>query len=119
MTDVSDARRLVRRDFIVQAAHAFAGVGCTAALWPFIDQMNPNRGMSPPEVRDVDLRSIEPGQTRTIEWRGLPVSIRHRISDEVRAARKVAIPDLPDPFARNEALAKNAAASDANRTKAG
>jgi ubiquinol-cytochrome c reductase iron-sulfur subunit len=119
MTDVSDTRRPARRDFIVQAAHAFAGVGCAATLWPFIDQMNPNKGTPPPETRDVDLGSIEPGQTKTVAWRGLPVSIRHRTPEEVRGARNVTISELADPFARNEALPKNAPASDANRTKAG
>jgi ubiquinol-cytochrome c reductase iron-sulfur subunit len=119
MTDVSDTRQPPRRDFIVQAANAFVGVGCAAALWPFVDQMNPNKGTPPPETRDVDLLSIEPGQTKTIGWRGLTVSIRHRTPDEIDSARNVAISELPDAFARNEALAKNATASDANRTKAG
>jgi ubiquinol-cytochrome c reductase iron-sulfur subunit len=119
MTDVSDTRQLPRRDFIVQAAIAFVGVGCAAALWPFVDQMNPNTGTLPPERRDVDLASMEPGQTKTIEWRGLPVSIRHRTPDEVDRARNVALSELPDALARNAALAKNATASDANRTKAG
>lgn len=119
MTDVSDTRSPPRRDFIVQAANAFVGVGCAAALWPFVNQMHPNRGTPAPETRDVDLLLIEPGQTKTIGWRGLAVSIRHRTPDEVRRARTVAISELPDALARNEALAKNAAASDANRTKAG
>jgi len=108
-----------RRDFLVQAAQALVGVGCAMALRPFIDQMNPNQGTPPPEVREVDLRLIEPGQTKTVEWRGMPVSIRHRTWNEVRSARSVAISDLPDPSARNEALAKSATAGDANRTKAG
>ena len=119
MTDVSDARQPPRRDFIVQAANAFVGVGCAAALWPFVDQMNPNKGTPSLETRDVDLSSIETGQTKTVWWRGLPISIRHRTPDEVRSARNVAISELPDAFARNEALEKNATASDANRTKAG
>src|SRR6478736_750141 len=44
-----------RRAFIVQGATAFAGVGCAAALWPFIDQSNPNAGTPLPETRDVEL----------------------------------------------------------------
>ena len=119
MTDVSDTRQPPRWDFIVQAANAFVGVGCAAALWPFVDQMNPNKGMPPPETRDIDLLSIEPGQTKTIGWRGLTVSIRHRTPEEIDSARNVAISELPDAFARNEALARNATASDANRTKVG
>lgn len=119
MTEVRDPCRLVRRDFIVHAATAFVGIGCAATIWPLIDQMNPNKGTPPPETRDVDLRSIDPGQTKTVEWRGVPVSIRHRTWDEVLLARNVAVADLPDPTARNDALAKNAPASDANRTKPG
>jgi ubiquinol-cytochrome c reductase iron-sulfur subunit len=103
----------------VQAATAFAGVGCAAALWPFIDQSNPNAGTPLPETRDVELASVNPGATTTVEWRGQPVAIRHRTSDEVRLARSVAVQDLPDRAARNHALAKSALASDANRTKAG
>ena len=119
MTDPSDIRRLARRDFIVQAAHAFAGVGCAATLWPFIDQMNPTKGTPPPETRDVDLSPIEPGQTKTVAWRGLPVSMRHRAPEEVRGARNVTMSELSDAFARNEALPRNAPASDVNRAKAG
>ena len=81
--------------------------------------MNPHKGTSPPETRDVDLGLIEPGQMKTIAWRGLPVAIRSRTPDEVRGARNVTMSELPDALARNEALPKNAPASDANRTKAG
>ena len=119
MTDLSDVLRPARRDFIWQAANVFAGVGGAAALWPFIDQMNPHKATQAPETRDVDLSSIEPGQTKTVAWRGLPVAIRHRSPDEVSVARNVAMSELPDALARNEALPKNAPASDANRTKAG
>jgi ubiquinol-cytochrome c reductase iron-sulfur subunit len=118
MTDLSDVLRPARRDFIWQAANVFAGVGGAAALWPFIDQMNPHKATQAPEARDVDLSSIEPGQ-KTVAWRGLPVTIRHRSPDEVSVARNVAMSELPDALARNEALPKNAPASDANRTKAG
>ena len=96
----------------MQAATAFAGVGCAAALWPFIDQSNPNAGTPLPETRDVELASVNPGETKTVEWRGQPIAIRHRTSDELRLARSVAVQDLPDRAARNHALAKSALASD-------
>lgn len=51
-----------RRDFIIQVAQAFAGVGSAAALWPFIAQMNLNSATPPPEVKEVDLNSS--GQAR-------------------------------------------------------
>ena len=108
-----------RRDFIVQAACAFAGLGSAVALWPFIDHMNPNPATPPPEVRDVDLAPIEPGQAITVQWRGLPIVVRHRTAEEVRVARSTPLAHLRDRFARNEALPKRASADDANRTKEG
>jgi ubiquinol-cytochrome c reductase iron-sulfur subunit len=55
-----ESPQLVRRDFLVQAAQAFAGVGSAMALWPLIDQMNPNRASPAPEVKDVDLTAMWP-----------------------------------------------------------
>ena len=44
-----------RRDFIVIAAQAFAGVGAAAALWPFIHQMNPDASTQALASIEVDL----------------------------------------------------------------
>jgi ubiquinol-cytochrome c reductase iron-sulfur subunit len=116
---VDDSRSLpTRRDFVSVSAGAFAAVGGAAALWPLVDQMNPNPG-TPPGTRLVDLAPIAAGQAVTVAWRGQPVVIRHRTPDEIAGARSAAVGDLPDPFARNAALAANAPASDANRTRAG
>jgi ubiquinol-cytochrome c reductase iron-sulfur subunit len=110
---------LARRDFIVQLACAFAGAGGAAALWPLIDQMSPNPASPPPEVTDVDLAPIEPGQAITVRWRGLPIVVRHRTAEEVRIARSTPVAHLRDRLARNEALPRSAPAVDANRTKDG
>jgi ubiquinol-cytochrome c reductase iron-sulfur subunit len=118
MAEVADAPP-ARRDFIVQAASAFAAVGSAAALWPFIDQMNPNPATPPPEVRDVDLAPIEPGQAITVWWRGMPIVVRHRTAEEVRIARSTPVAHLRDRLARNPALPRNASADDANRTMEG
>src|SRR5690242_4122941 len=103
MADINQVAEPARRDFIVQAAQAFVGVGCAAALWPFIAQMNPNPATPPPEVKVVDLSSIRPSETMTVQWRNTPILIRHRTADEVRMARSVRASDLPDRFARNDA----------------
>jgi ubiquinol-cytochrome c reductase iron-sulfur subunit len=119
MAHTDDTRQPDRRDFIVHAAFAFAGVGCAAATWPLIDQMNPHIGTPPPETRDVDLRTIRPGQTVSVPWRGKPVFVRHRTPQEVQLARDTPVSDLADPLARNELLPVKATATDANRTKPG
>jgi ubiquinol-cytochrome c reductase iron-sulfur subunit len=108
-----------RRDFIVQTASAFMGVGGATALWPFVDQMNPNPATPLPEVKEVDLGPIEPGATLLVQWRGLPIFIRHRTPEEVRIARSTPVAQLRDRLARNEGLPKGASADDANRTKEG
>jgi len=108
-----------RRDFIVIAATAFAGVGAAVALWPFIHQMNPDASTQALASIEVDLSPIREGQAITVSWRGKPVFIRNRTAEEVKAARAVKMPDLKDPLARNEALPERARATDENRTKTG
>jgi ubiquinol-cytochrome c reductase iron-sulfur subunit len=104
---------------MVQAASVFAGVGGAMALWPFVDQMNPNPATPPPEVKEVDLSPIQPGAAVLVQWRGLPVFIRHRTPEEVRIARSTPVSHLRDRLARNDGLPKSAPADDANRTKQG
>ena len=119
MSVVREPAQPARRDFIIQAAQGFVAVGSTLALWPFIHQMNPNKGTPGPEVREVDVIAIRPGQTITVPWRGMPVLIRNRTPEEVRIARASSSSEFPDRLARNEALPKTAPADDANRTKEG
>src|SRR5215470_12450345 len=88
-----------RRDFIVIAAQAFAGIGAAVALWPFIHQMNPDASTQALASIEVDLSPIRDGQAITVVWRGKPVFIRNRTPDEVKAARAVRMPDLKDAFA--------------------
>lgn len=86
-----------RRDFIVVAAGAFGAVGAAAALWPFIDQMNPSADVLALSSTEVDLSQIAAGQSVTILWRGKPVFVRHRTQAEIDQARKDDTAELPDP----------------------
>lgn len=104
-----------RRDFLYVASGAMAGVGAIAAAWPFIDQMNPSAAVLALSSIEVDLTSIQPGQSVTVKWRGHPLFVRRRTPTEVGAAKKVDVSDLPDPLARNANLPDNAPATDANR----
>jgi ubiquinol-cytochrome c reductase iron-sulfur subunit len=108
-----------RRDFIVIAAQAFAGVGAAMALWPFITQMNPDASTQALASTEVDLSPIKEGQAITVLWRGKPVFIRNRTQDEVKSAVDVNMADLSDSSARNDLLPERAPATDANRTKTG
>lgn len=93
-----------RRDFLYIATGATAAVGATAVAWPLIDQMNPNAATRALASIEVDVSSIEPGQSITVKWRGKPVFIRNRTDKEVEEARSVALDELPDQGARNENL---------------
>ncbi|HLT76071.1 MAG TPA: ubiquinol-cytochrome c reductase iron-sulfur subunit [Ferrovibrio sp.] len=86
-----------RRDFIVIAAGAFGAVGAAAAVWPFIDQMNPSADVLALSSTEVDLSQIAPGQSVTILWRGKPVFVRHRTEAEIKQAQEDDAAALPDP----------------------
>ena len=108
-----------RRDFIVIAAQAFAGVGGALALWPFIQQMNPDASTQAAASIEVDLSPVKEGQAITVLWRGKPVFVRNRTKEEITRAVEVKVADLVDPNARNDALPERTPATDLNRTKKG
>jgi ubiquinol-cytochrome c reductase iron-sulfur subunit len=108
-----------RRDFIVVAAQAFAGVGAALALWPFISQMNPDASTQALASIEVDLTPVKQGQAITVSWRGKPVFIRNRTPEEVKSAVDTKLSDLVDPLARNDAKPEKTPATDANRTVKG
>ena len=86
-----------RRDFIVVATYSMGAVGAGAAIWPIINQMNPAADTLALASIEVNISSLEVGQSLTVKWRGKPVFIRRRTTNEVNDARKVVIEDLRDP----------------------
>jgi ubiquinol-cytochrome c reductase iron-sulfur subunit len=104
-----------RRDVLLIAAGGFAAVGAAAALWPLLDQMNPDASTLSMATTEVDVAPIEPGQAITVMWRGKPIFIRHRTEKEIAEAKQVPLDKLIDPLARNANLPGNAPADDENR----
>ena len=47
-----------RRDFLYVATGAFAAVGAAAAVWPLIDQMNPDASVLALASAEFDLSGI-------------------------------------------------------------
>ena len=86
-----------RRDFIVVASYAMAGIGAAAVAWPLIDQMNPAADTLALASIEVDISKIDIGQSITVKWRGKPVFIRHRTEDEIDTAQSVELSQLKDP----------------------
>ena len=108
-----------RRDFLYIATGAAGVVVTGTAVWPLIDQMNPDASVRALATIEVDVSGVEPGQQLTVEWRGKPVFIRRRTEEEVAAARAVDPRELPDALARNANLEEGAPASDENRAVGG
>lgn len=108
-----------RRDFLVVAANAFAAVGAASLVWPFVQQMNPDKSALALASIEVDLTPVKEGQAITVMWRGKPVFIRNRTKEEIAEAAKVSPAELPDPNARNDALPEATPSTDENRVKKG
>ncbi len=86
-----------RRDFLFLGAGAWAAVGGAAAIWPFVDQMNPDASTKALASIEVDITPVQVGQAITVLWRGKPVFIRHRTAEEIAAAEKDDETAMPDP----------------------
>jgi ubiquinol-cytochrome c reductase iron-sulfur subunit len=110
---------VTRRDFLILATGAFAAVGVAGTLWPFIDQMNPDAAALALASTEVDISSIEAGQSIIAVWQGKPVAVRYRTEDEMKAAKEVPLGDLKDPIARNANIDSSAPATDENRAAPG
>ena len=86
-----------RRDFLFTASYALGAVGVGAAVWPLIDQMNPDASVKALATTEVDISTIGLGKTITVLWRGKPVFIRRRTQEEISKAQNVNLSELIDP----------------------
>lgn len=86
-----------RRDFLFIATGAVGVVAAGAAVWPLIDQMNPDATTLAAASTEVDISNIAEGQIVTVKWRGKPVFISHRTPAEIEAAGAAPLNELPDP----------------------
>ena len=91
-----------RRDFLYMATGAMGAIGAAAAVWPFIDSMNPAADTLALSSIEVSLAPIEEGQSVTFKWRGKPVFVRRRTVAEIAEARAVPMDDLIDPEADDD-----------------
>ena len=94
MSDKPDEKR---RDFLQLSTITLGAVGTAAFMWPFLKSMNPAEDTLALGSTEVDISSIEEGQSITVKWRGKPVFIRKRTKEEIDEARAVEFADLKDP----------------------
>lgn len=102
-----------RRRFLIAATSVTAGIGVIGVGIPFVGSWNPSAKAeaSGAPVR-VDVSRIEPGAMVTVEWRGKPVWVLRRTSQNLKTLRQPSLrQELRDPdseinqqpeYARNE-----------------
>jgi ubiquinol-cytochrome c reductase iron-sulfur subunit len=84
-TDITNEHEFKRRDFLTLLTGAVGAVGVGAAIWPFLDSMNPAQDtVAAGAPVDVDISKVEPGQQITVVWRGHPIFILHRTPEELK-----------------------------------
>ncbi|MCF8470094.1 MAG: ubiquinol-cytochrome c reductase iron-sulfur subunit [Parvibaculum sp.] len=93
-----------RRDFLYVATGSLAAVGAAFAIWPLVDQMNPDASVLALASIEIDIGNIPLGQEVTVKWRGKPVFVRHRTEEEIAAAESVEMSELIDPQTDSDRL---------------
>ena len=103
---MSDQKKPKRRDFLYTASYTIGAVGIGAAVWPLIDQMNPDSSVKALASTEVDISAVELGKSITVLWRGKPVFIKRRTQEEIVEAKSVNLDELKHPE-KDEDRAKN------------
>ena len=102
----SASKPVPRRDFLYLTAGAFGAVAAGSALWPFIDSMNPAADTLALATTEVNVSSVEVGQTITVVWRGKPIFIHRRSEQEVAEIRAEDWQTLRDPQSDEQRVQK-------------
>ncbi len=93
----SDGVNTGRRRFLSVATSAVAAAGVAGAAVPFVASWNPSaRARAAGAPVKFDVSKIEPGQMVVVEWRGKPVYVMRRTSEQV-AELDALEPELKDP----------------------
>jgi ubiquinol-cytochrome c reductase iron-sulfur subunit len=82
---------------MVGATGALTAAGSKAFVTDFLANLSASADVLALAKVEVDLTKIPEGKNITIKWRGKPVFIRHRTSDEIAEANSVQLSDLKDP----------------------
>ena len=95
--DVED--KPTRRDFLYIFTGSMTAIGVANAIWPFIDQMEPDASVIAAGVPiDVDIGQMHPGQQIRAVWRGRPIFVVNRtnaVLDALQNPKLLAL--LADP----------------------
>ncbi len=103
-----------RRSFLFVVTGAVGAMAVPLAVWPLIDQLNPDAASVANAVLYTDLGHLAPGERKIIYAEGWPIEIRARTKQEIHAARDTPLHHLRDRSSRSQ-FNPTADASDINR----
>ena len=99
---VEDGDGVRRRDFINIAAVSAAGVGGLAVVYPLVSQMAPSADVLAESTTELDISTLEAGQSIKAVFRKQPVFVRHLTQREIDEANAVDVSSLRDPATLDE-----------------
>jgi ubiquinol-cytochrome c reductase iron-sulfur subunit len=88
-----------RRDFLYIATGALGVVAAGSAVWPLIDQMEPDATtIAAGAPMDIDISKLEAGQNIIVRWRSRPIFILNRPQAQLAELQKEQLlSQLSDP----------------------
>jgi ubiquinol-cytochrome c reductase iron-sulfur subunit len=86
-----------RRDFLTILTTAAAAVGVAAIGWPLIDALNPDADGDAAAHLIVTVSDIAENTAKTVQWGGLPITIRKLTAQQIADNEFVVPSTLPDP----------------------
>ncbi|XP_059168854.1 cytochrome b-c1 complex subunit Rieske, mitochondrial-like [Physella acuta] len=93
----SDAERKLT-PYLVVAAGSVPGVyAAKAIVRGLVSNLSPAADVLAMSKVEIDLSSIEEGQSVTFKWRGKPLFIKHRTDEEISTEEAVELSQLRDP----------------------
>src|ERR1700720_332537 len=98
-TDVSALPAITRRNFLYITTAAVGTVGIIAAVWPLIDQMNPDAHIrAVGDIVELDLTDLRPAQQRVARWHHLSVFVIRRTAGMLASMQENSLVErLRDP----------------------
>ena len=82
-----------QKRFFFTASYTIGAVGIGATIWPFIDQMNPDRSVKALATTEVDISQVEPGNNYSFVERKTSF-IKRRTESEISEAQSVDLNEL-------------------------
>ncbi len=86
-----------KRKILTSTAYGAAGIGLACAILPLVDSMNPAQDVAALASIEVDLSGIKTGEEKKVMWRGKPIFIKRRTTQEIADAQNVDLAELRDP----------------------